>query len=115
MADYQAKKRSSGPVFGPVFAMPAGCEDAPPGVSSGKTPADGFAPGLEDLVPDISERELHLPCVHEYLPRTSGFGILCAVEHRFNIAGQCIPGKHYMLPARMGNGRLYDIKWKPRK
>ena len=33
MADSQAKKRRPGPVFGPVFAMQAGCGYAPPGVS----------------------------------------------------------------------------------
>ena len=39
------------------------------------------------------------PYVHACLPRTGGFGIFCVMERYFNIAGPCIPGKHYMLPA----------------
>ncbi len=37
--------------------------------------------------------------MHACLPRTGGFGILCGMERYFNVAGPCIPGEHYMLPA----------------
>ena len=53
----------------------------------------------------------------------SGFGILCVMERYFNIAGPCIPGEHYMLPAldrlpqvrRLVNRRQYFVIHAPRQ
>ena len=53
----------------------------------------------------------------------SGVGILCVMERYFNIAGPCIPGEHYMLPAldrlpevrRLVSRRQYFVIHAPRQ
>ena len=64
----------------------------------------------------VNATNVHLPC-------TSRFGIIFGMERYFNIAGPCIPGEHYILPAldrlpeirRLVSRRQYFVIHAPRQ